>query len=148
MAHHKVKGGLTSKGIPRLHIDQLNTCFIMNLDHIQCQQAPTIISGGVYHWKFNELTRGKLLKTKEWSEWRDAEWLKLEQYYSQGMFGEPTFVKDHSQVFHIVWTYAVKDLKARKKARMACDGSPWGGKARILDYTHTNCINHTASRLL
>jgi hypothetical protein len=37
------------------------------------------------------------------------------------MFGDPTFVKDKSQVFHIVWTYMVKDLAARKKARMACD---------------------------
>jgi hypothetical protein len=66
-------------GIPQLHIDQLNTQYIMNLDHIQRQQAPTIISGGVHHWSFNKLTRGKLLKTKEWSEWRDAEWLQLEQ---------------------------------------------------------------------
>jgi hypothetical protein len=30
---------------------------------------------------------------------------------------------------------------------MACDGSPRGGKARILDYTHANCIDHTASQL-
>jgi hypothetical protein len=30
---------------------------------------------------------------------------------------------------------------------MACDGSPHGGKARILGYTHANCIDHTASRL-
>jgi hypothetical protein len=147
LAHPEVKGGLTSTGIPQLHIDQLNTRFIMNLDHIQRQSAPTIISGGVHHWSFNKLTRGKLLKTKEWNEWRDAEWLQLEQYYSQGMFGDPTFVKDYSQVFHIVWTYMVKDLMARKKARMACDGSPRGGKARILDYTHANCIDHTASRL-
>lgn len=34
-----------------------------------------------------------------------------------------------------------------EKARMACDGSPRGGKARILDYTHANCIDHTASQL-
>jgi hypothetical protein len=50
-------------------------------------------------------------------------------------------------IFHIFWTYMVKDLNAQKKARMACDGSPRGGKARILDYTHANCIDHTASRL-
>jgi hypothetical protein len=147
LAHPEAKGGLTSMGIPQLHIDQLNTRFIMNLDHIQRQQAPTIISGGVHHWSFNKLTQEKLLKTKEWSEGRDAEWLQLEQYYSQGMFGDPTFVKDYSQVFHIVWTYMVKDFNARKKAQMACDGSPRGGKARILDYTHANCIDHTASRL-
>jgi hypothetical protein len=31
--------------------------------------------------------------------------------------------------------------------RIACDRSPRGGKARILDYTHANCNDHTASRL-
>jgi hypothetical protein len=112
MAHPEVKGDLvTSQGIPQLHIDQLNTRFIMNLDYIQRQQAPTIISGGV---KFNKLTSAKLLKikTKEWNKWKEAEWLQLEQYYSQGMFGAPTFVKDYSQVFHVVWTYTITDLNA------------------------------------
>jgi hypothetical protein len=149
MVHTEVKGELTSQGIPQLHVDQLNTRFIMmNVDHLACQQAPTIISGGVHHWRFNKLTRGKLLKTKEWDEWQEwqeSEWLQLDQYYSQGMFGDPTFVKDHSQVFHIVWTYMVKDLTTRKKARMACDGSPRGSKAQILDYTHANCTYNTAS---
>ena len=116
MAHPEVKGGLTSQGIPQLHINQLNTRFIMNLDHLEGQQAPTIISGGVHHWMFNKLTSGKLLKkTKEWDEWHQAEWLQLDQYYSQakGMFGDPTFVKD--QVSHIVWIYMVKDLAARTR---------------------------------
>jgi hypothetical protein len=49
LAHTEVKGGLASMGIPQLHIDQLNTRYIMNLDHIQRQHAPTIISGVVHH---------------------------------------------------------------------------------------------------
>jgi hypothetical protein len=77
------------------------------------------LGGGVQHWKFSKLTRGKLLKSNEWDEWRRAGWLQLNQYYNQGMFGGPTFVKDHSQVFHLVWTYMIKDLNARKKAGMA-----------------------------
>jgi hypothetical protein len=147
LAHPEIKTGLTSQGIPQLHIDQLNTRFIMNVDHIVRQEAAKVLSGGVLNWKFNKLTRGKLLKTTEWDEWKQAEWLQLDQYYNQGMFGDPTFVTDYSQVFHLVWTYMIKDLNARKKARMACDGSTRGGKARILDYTHANCIDHTASRL-
>jgi hypothetical protein len=119
----------------------------MNLDNIVRQEAPKIVSGGVQHWRFSKLTRGKLLKTPEWDEWQQSEWLQLNQYYEQGMFGDPTFVKDHSQVFHVVWTYTIKDVDKRKKARMACDGSSRGGKARVLDYTHANCIDHTASRL-
>jgi hypothetical protein len=30
---------------------------------------------------------------------------------------------------------------------MACDGSTRGGKVRVFDYTHANCIDHMASRL-
>jgi hypothetical protein len=41
----------------------------------------------------------------------------------------------------------IKDLNAWKKAQMACDWCTRGGKGRVLDYTHANCINHTASRL-
>lgn len=147
LAHPEIKAGLTSQGIPQLHIDQLNTRFIMNLDHIVRQEAPKVISGGVQHWRFNKLTRGKLLKQDDWDDWQKSEWLQLDQYYNQGMFGDPTFVEDYSQVFHLVWTYMIKDVDRRKKARMACDGSSRGGKARILDYTHANCIDHTASRL-
>jgi hypothetical protein len=46
LAHLEIKHGLTSKGIPQLHIDQLNTRFIMNLDHIVRQEALKVISGG------------------------------------------------------------------------------------------------------
>lgn len=146
LAHPELKAGLTTQGIPQLHIDQLNTRFIMNLDHIARQQAPKIVTGGVQHWRFCKLTRGKLLKTPEWTEWQQSEWLQLNQYYDQGMFGEPTFVKDHSQVFHVVWTYNIKDVDQRKKARMACDGSSRGGKARILDYTHAALTIHVCRR--
>ncbi|KAL7489869.1 hypothetical protein ACHAW6_016196 [Cyclotella cf. meneghiniana] len=63
------------------------------------------------------------------------------------MFGTPTQVTDRSQVFHLVWTYNIKDLDKRKKARCACDGSTRGGKVRLLDYTYANCVDHTASRM-
>jgi hypothetical protein len=46
LAHLEIKHSLTSKGLPQLHIDQLNTRFIMNLDHIVKHQAQKIISGG------------------------------------------------------------------------------------------------------
>jgi hypothetical protein len=35
------------------------------------------------------------------------------------MFGDPTFVKDYSQVFHIVGMYMIKDLNAQKKASLS-----------------------------
>ncbi len=93
------------------------------------------------------LTRGKLLKQPDWDEWQTSDYLQLNQYDAQGMFGKPVLrVKDMS-VFHSVWTYAIKALDARKKARWACDGSPHSGQAKILDETYTNCVDQTSSRL-
>jgi hypothetical protein len=147
MAHPEIKTGLTSKGIPQIHIDQLNPKFILNLDHIAKQHAPVIESAGVFQYSFNKLTRGKLVKQEDWNDWQASEWKQLDQYYEQLMFGKPTYVKDRSQVFHLVWTYMIKDVDKRKKARCACDGSTRGGKVRVLNYTHANCVDHTASRI-
>jgi hypothetical protein len=95
-----------------------------------------------------KLTRGKLLKQPDWSEWQDSEYLQLNQYYDQGMFGTPQWVDNDAAVFHTVWTYAVKALDRRKKARFACDGSPRSGQARILDETYANCVDQTLKRYL
>ena len=64
-----------------------------------------------------KLTRGKLLKGPDWDEWQSSEYLQLNQYHTQGMFGTPTLVDDDAAVFHTVWTYGIKALDARKKAR-------------------------------
>jgi hypothetical protein len=119
----------------------------MNLEHLVRQDAPKIISGEVQHWTFCKLTQGKLLKTDKWDQWQQSEWLQLDQYYDQGIFGTPTFVKDKGKVFNVVRIYMIKDMDQCKKARMDCNGSTRGGKARISDYTHANCIDHTASCL-
>ncbi len=69
------------------------------------------------------LTRGKLLKQADWSDWQNSEYLQLDQYDAQGMFlGTPVPMSDDDAVFHLVWTYAIKALDDRKKARCVCDG--------------------------
>ena len=73
--------------------------------------------------------------------------IPMDQYESQLMFGALVHVTDMSNVFYLVWSYAVKDLDNRKKARCTCDGSSRGGKVRVLDHTYANCVDHTASRL-
>jgi hypothetical protein len=57
------------------------------------------------------------------------------------MFGTPLLVDDDAAVFHTVWTYSIKALDDRKKARMVCDGSLRAGQAHVLDKTYANCIN-------
>jgi hypothetical protein len=88
-----------------------------------------------------------LLKQPNWNEWQESERLQLDQYQKQFMFGEPTFISDRTNIFHLVWTYTIKELDKRKKARCACDGSTRSGKVRVLDHTYANCVDHTASRM-
>ena len=95
----------------------------------------------------HKLTRGVLLKQTDWEEWQQSEFLQLDQYELQGMFGEPVLIRDGNAVFNLVWTYAVKEVDGRKKARCTCDGSTRGGQVRVLDYTYANSPDHTCSRL-
>ena len=60
-----------------------------------------------------KLTRGKLLRQDDWADWQELEYLQLDQYDSQGMFGDPVAVDDDAAVFHLVWTYAIKALDRR-----------------------------------
>jgi len=92
-----------------------------------------------------KLTRGKLLHQDDWSEWQTSEFLQLDQYDSQDMFGSPEAVESNEAVFNLVWSYGIKALDARKKARCTCDGSPHSGQVRILDETYANCVNQTSA---
>merc|ERR1712086_175891 len=105
--------------------------------------------GGVLNYVTSamKLTRGKLLRGTEWEEWHESEWKQLDQYDEQGMFGDPVRIKSMDAVFRLVWTYNVKALDQRKKARCAYDGSTRADQVRVLDHTYAGCIDHTSSRL-
>jgi hypothetical protein len=51
------------------------------------------------------------------------------------MFGEPVEVDEDAAIFHLVWTYGIKALDHRKKARCVCDGLSCSGSVQILDET-------------
>jgi hypothetical protein len=93
------------------------------------------------------LTHGKLLQQDDWLEWQYSEYLQLDQYNSQGMFGTPIPMSKDDAIFHLVWTYAIKALNNQKKARCVCDGSTCLGLVHILDETYANCVDQTSSRL-
>ena len=63
------------------------------------------------------------------------------------MFGAPVKVESKSAVFNLVWSYAIKALDGRYKARCTCDGSTRAGQVRVLDETYANCVDQTSSRL-
>ncbi len=147
-----IRDGLTNEGIPQLTLDQINPRhFFATTD------SPPPISnriskswdGGVlqYLTRASKLTRGVLLKQPDWSDWQQSEFLQLDQYELQNMFGTPVIKSDYSAVFNLVWTYAVKEVDGRKKARCTCDGSTRGGQVRVLDYTYANSPDHTCSRI-
>ena len=155
----ELRDGLTYEGIPQISLDQLNPRhFFRTTPHNGYPSNNMLMymisqswDGGVlqYITRSNKLTRGVLLRQADWEEWQQSEFLQLDQYELQGMFGTPVLVKDGNAVFNLVlvWTYAVKEVDGRKKARCTCDGSTRGGQVRVLDYTYANSPDHMCSRL-
>lgn len=60
--------------------------------------------------KSKRLTRRKLKQTKEWDRWKLAEWLQLDQYYGQKMFGDPCPLPPGANVLNMLWYYDVKTM--------------------------------------
>ena len=161
-SHPEVRPNLSQDGVPIVSSapfsqnthDQLNNRweFSMVASHLRSYKPSyeLINLGDVLNvvTRVMRLTRGKLMKQPDWDEWQSSEFLQLNQYDEQGMFGQPVPVADKMAVFHSVWTYAIKALDSRKKARWACDGSPRSGQAKILDETYANCVDQTSSHLI
>ena len=78
-----------------------------------------VTSGDVrqYVTRVMKLTRGWFLQQDDWCDWQGSEYLHLNQYDDQHCFGDPTPVDKEDAVFHLVWTYNIKALEVRKKAR-------------------------------
>ena len=103
LVHPKIRPSVSHDGLPIVssapftqHIhDQLNNWweFTTVAQHLQHSKPlhQTVESGGVLNMvnRVMKLTRGKLLKQPDWHEWHDSEYLQLDQYYDQGMFGSP-----------------------------------------------------------
>jgi hypothetical protein len=79
-----------------------------------------------------KLTRGKMVQQEDWNDWLESEYLQLNQYNAQCMFGNPVAASESYAIFHLVWTYNIKAVDGRKKARCVCDGSTRSGQVLIL----------------
>ena len=159
-SHPEVSPDISNKGLPILSQsdfsqfthDQLNNRLDLLEKGLCPQHTRTydiLDSGDVlnYTTRVMKLTRGKLLRQADWDDWQQSEYLQLDQYDSQGMFGNPVPATNHDAIFHLVWTYAIKTLDHRKKARCVCDGSSRSGSVQVLDETYANCVDQTSSRL-
>ena len=64
--------------------------FSMVADYLWCKPPYNIIEDGDvlnYITRVMKLNRGKLLQQDDWLGWQESEYLQLNQYDSQGMFG-------------------------------------------------------------
>jgi hypothetical protein len=99
-----------------------------------------------YTTKVMKLTHGKLTQQQDWADWQSLEYLQLNQFEDQGMFGSPVGVMEDDAVFHLVWTYNIKAVDGQKKTCCVCDGSTWSDKeVQILVETYTNCMDQTSA---
>ncbi len=135
-SHPEITPDILSSGLPimsksdfsQLTHDQLNNRVDILEDGLRIlrMRAYDIVESGdvrQYVTRVMRLTQGKLLKQDDWHDWQDSEFLQLDQYNAQGMFGDPVQVDKDDAVFYLVWTYGIKTLDGRKKARCMCDGS-------------------------
>jgi hypothetical protein len=56
------------------------------------------------------LTCSKLIKHDNWAEWKASEYMQLDQYDTQGIFGEPCYVTSDNAVFNLVLVHAIKEV--------------------------------------
>jgi hypothetical protein len=77
----KAKNSLSAVGLPQLYVDQLR---VMKAHIAHPVQA--VVHKAITGPKFN---RRGLQKQSDWPEWRDSEWIQLDNYDKQGMFGIP-----------------------------------------------------------
>jgi hypothetical protein len=159
-SHPEITPDISSKGLPvmlksdfsQFTHDQLNNRIDLIEDSLQVKrmrQYNVVDSGDVLNNTtcIMKLTRGKLLKRDDRLDWQNSEILQLDQYNAQGMFGNHVAAADDNAIFHLVWTYVIKALDSREKARCMCDGSTRSGSVQVLDETYANCVNQTSSQL-
>jgi hypothetical protein len=158
-AHPEISYGILNKGLPILCWDQIYQLNINQLNNRwdpKCHATPNLPRAPMYDTvtdsnvlnvvtKVMKLTRGKLMKQDDWTEWNELEYLQLDKYDKQYMFGNPVPAEDSTAIFHLVWTYVIKELDVCKKAHCVCNGSSCLGQVQVLDCTYANCINRTGS---
>ena len=140
---------MSKSDFSQLTHDQLNNRVDLIEDSLQVKrmwQYNVVDSSDVLNYTtcIMKLTHGKLLKRDDWLDWQNSEFLQLDQYDAQGMFGDPVAAADGDVIFHLVWTYIIKALDGRKKARCVCDGSTRSGLVQVLDETYAKCVDQTS----
>ncbi len=158
-SHPELRQNISNNGLPIISLppftqlthDQLNHCWdfataadaLRKVHHYKIVDCGNVLN---YVTRVMRLTRG-LLWQEDWSDWLSSEFLQLDQYNAQKMFGPPVAVTLEDAVFNLVWLYGVKAVDGHKKAQCTCDGSTRSGQVRVLDETYANCVDQTSAHL-
>jgi hypothetical protein len=138
-------------GVPQLYFDQINI-IAKHLRDIQEEAItrqltpshttpPTPEEPVSQSFKLHQLR-----KREDWPEWRKSRFKMLDQYHEQGMFGAPTPLPKHANVFRMLWTYLLK-IDGTRKARMVCDGNPAMRRNLTIGHTYANSLDSASERL-
>jgi hypothetical protein len=159
-SHPEIQPDISHDGLPIIsstpfhqHVhDQLNNRWDFSTVAEHLRKAPPyslVDNGGILNvvTKVMKLTRRKLLQQSNWNNWQASKFLQLNQYDAQRMFGLPVFESEGDAIFHLVWTYNIKVVNGRKKARCVCDSSTRSGQVLDLAETYANCVDQTSACL-
>jgi hypothetical protein len=91
----EAKNNLSAVGLPQLYFAQQR---VMKAHIAHTVQA--VVHKAITGTKFN---RRSLHKQSDWPEWRDSEWIQLDNYDKQGMFGIPCTAPLDASIFFWVW---------------------------------------------
>jgi hypothetical protein len=131
----EAKNSLSAVGLPKLYFDQLR---VMKAHIVHNVQA--VVHKAMTGPKFNGRS---LQKQSDWSEWRASEWVQLDNYDKQGMFGTPCTAPIDAFTFFWVWLYSIKPHENNcKKVHSVCDGSTRGGQMMIHGDTYAPTPQH------
>jgi hypothetical protein len=159
-SHPHISPDISNRGVPIMSRDNFSqfTHNQLNHHHDLLHNSPCsrrihlydiTFSGNVRNYTtwVMHLTCGCLLRQDDWSNWQHLEYLQLDQYFDQDCFGNPTSIDKDDTVFHLVWTYNIKALDGRKKARCVCNGLSRSNLVKVLNKIYANCVDQTSSHL-
>ena len=143
-------------GLPQLNFDQfLNVA--AHHQNILTDNLKVIVDAEIDHddqihinkMVKNALTRAKLLKQPDWSKWEQSEFLQLDQYERQNMFGRPGPIPDdvpNPSILPMIWVYIIK-VDGRYKARCVANGAPHLKGSLTLAQTYAACLEQSGCRI-
>jgi hypothetical protein len=127
---------ISSIGIPQLYLNHLRITngHAANIVLVVVHKA---ITGPTSNFR-------TLQKQLDWKDWIMAEWIKVDKYDNQNMFGPPCTATVDASIFFWVWLYFINTHdNNRKKVSGVCDGSIRGGQTMVHGASYAPTPQHT-----